>query len=87
MIHPPAALFLAFAALSGTACSLVTVPVKVAGDIVETTVKTTGDIIAAPFNAIGGNGDDKKKKSEAKDAPPASQPSAPASSEKDTPPE
>jgi hypothetical protein len=48
-------LFLATAALTGTACSLVTVPVKVAGGIVETTVTTTGDIVSAPFKAIGGS--------------------------------
>ena len=55
------------AALGGTACSLVTVPVKVAGGIVETTVETTGKVITAPFKAIGG--DDKKETKPAKDAP------------------
>lgn len=48
-------LCLATAALVGPACSLVTVPVKVAGGIVETTVTTTGDVVSAPFNAIGGS--------------------------------
>lgn len=65
------------AALGGTACSLVTVPVKVAGGIVETTVETTGKVITAPFKAIGGddkeeakpNGGQKDAPSESKPAP------------------
>jgi|GEM_PF-2050059 len=48
------------AALGGSACSLVTVPVKVAGGIIETTVKTTGEVIAAPFKAVGGREDSEK---------------------------
>jgi hypothetical protein len=54
----PALACIGIAALSGASCSLVTVPVKVAGGIVETTVETTGKVITAPFKAIGG--DDKK---------------------------
>lgn len=38
-------------ALAG--CSLVTVPVKAASAIVTTTVKTTGDVVTAPFDAVG----------------------------------
>jgi hypothetical protein len=54
----PALACIGITALSGASCSLVTVPVKVAGGIVETTVETTGKVITAPFKAIGG--DDKK---------------------------
>ncbi len=43
-------------------CSLVTVPVKTAGKIVTTTVSTTGHVVAAPFDAVGGH----KEKAEAK---------------------
>jgi hypothetical protein len=61
------AILLALAALGSGSCSLVTVPVKVAGGIVETTVETTGKVIAAPFNAVGGREDsEKKEKSAAK---------------------
>ncbi len=49
----PALVCIGVAALSGASCSLVTVPVKVAGGIVETTVETTGKVITAPFKAIG----------------------------------
>lgn len=34
-------------------CSLVTVPVKTAGKIVETTIETTGKIVTAPFDRGG----------------------------------
>ncbi|GEM_PF-1651074 len=34
-------------------CSLVTVPVKAVSAIVTTTVKTTGDVVTAPFDAVG----------------------------------
>lgn len=57
-------LVLAAAALLGPACSLVTVPVKVAGGIVETTVTTTGDVVSAPFKAIGGNDRDNRDSKE-----------------------
>lgn len=66
------ALLLAAAALAGPACSLVTVPVKVAGGIVETTVTTTGDVVSAPFKAIGGNDRDNrdtKEQQKSSDAP------------------
>ena len=35
-------------------CSLVTVPVKTAGKIVDTTIRTTGQVVEAPFKAAGG---------------------------------
>lgn len=44
------------AASGGVSCSLVTVPVKVAGGIVETTVETTGKVATAPFQAISRDG-------------------------------
>ena len=33
-----------------SSCSLITVPVKTAGAIVETSIKTTGKIVTAPFD-------------------------------------
>jgi hypothetical protein len=46
---------LLFAAVSaGPGCSLVTVPVKTAGGIVNTSVKTTGRVVEAPFKAVSG---------------------------------
>lgn len=35
-------------------CSLVTVPVKTAGKIVDTTIRTTGQVVEAPFKAASG---------------------------------
>jgi hypothetical protein len=49
-------------AVSAASCSLVTVPVKVAGGIVETTVKTTGDVAAAPFKLFSDNSDSTAEK-------------------------
>lgn len=40
-------------------CSLVTVPVKTAGAIVETSIKTTGNIVTAPFD--GGSSEESSK--------------------------
>ena len=37
--------------LCAMGCSLVTVPVKTAGKIVDTTVRTTGQVVEAPFKA------------------------------------
>lgn len=37
--------------LSG--CSLVTVPVKTAGSVANTTVRTTGKVLTAPFKGRG----------------------------------
>ncbi len=45
--------------LSGAGCSLVTVPVKTVGSVVETTVKTTGSVAEAPFKAVGGRREEK----------------------------
>jgi hypothetical protein len=74
-MKPIVAVSVLSAALGGTACSLVTVPVKVAGGIVETTVETTGNVITAPFKAIGGDGkEEKKTKTGQKDAPSSSGP-------------
>ena len=78
-MKPSGILCVLIAVLGGAACSLVTVPVKVAGGIVETTVVTTGKVIAAPFKAMGGNdredsrtsGDQPKAQSEPKPAPAA----------------
>lgn len=39
-------------------CSLVTVPVKTAGEVVETTVETTGNVIEAPFTRSRDEQDD-----------------------------
>ena len=61
---------LAVTAVSAASCSLVTVPVKVAGGIVETTVKTTGDVATAPFKLFSGNSDstaEKKPSNEQRD--------------------
>ncbi|WP_395749105.1 hypothetical protein [Prosthecobacter sp.] len=46
--------------LMAPSCSLVTVPVKTAGKIVTTTVSTTGHVVAAPFDAVGGHKDRKE---------------------------
>ena len=32
-----------------TGCSLVTVPVKAAADVADTAIRTTGDVLTAPF--------------------------------------
>lgn len=40
--------------LCAMGCSLVTVPVKTAGKIVDTTVRTTGQVVEAPFKAASG---------------------------------
>ena len=34
-------------------CSLVTVPVKTAGSVANTTVRTTGKVLTAPFKGRG----------------------------------
>ena len=70
-------------AVSAVSCSLVTVPVKVAGGIVETTVKTTGDVATAPFKLFSGNSDstaEKKPSNEQRDQenPAPSNPPEPA---------
>lgn len=39
--------------LGVSSCSLITVPVKTAGSIVNTTVSTTGRVVTAPFEAAG----------------------------------
>lgn len=39
--------------LGVSSCSLITVPVKTAGSIVNTTVSTTGRVVTAPFEAVG----------------------------------
>jgi hypothetical protein len=44
-----------FLVLGGSACSLVTVPVKTVGSLAETTVKTAGGVAEAPFKAVGGD--------------------------------
>jgi len=36
-----------------SSCSLVTVPVKTAGSVANTTVKTTGKVLTAPFKGRG----------------------------------
>ena len=46
--------FLALTVLGLSHCQLVTVPVKAAGSIVTATVETTGDVVRAPFDAVGG---------------------------------
>ncbi len=48
MIKP--LLCLVFATFLG-GCSLITVPVKTAGSLAETTVRTTGSVVEAPFRA------------------------------------
>lgn len=40
--------------LCSMSCSLVTVPVKTAGKIVDTTIRTTGQVVEAPFKAASG---------------------------------
>ena len=40
--------------LCAMGCSLVTVPVKTAGKIVDTTIRTTGQVVEAPFKAASG---------------------------------
>ena len=40
--------------LCSVGCSLVTVPVKTAGKIVDTTIRTTGQIVEAPFKPASG---------------------------------
>jgi hypothetical protein len=40
--------------LCAMGCSLVTVPVKTAGKIVDTTVRTSGEVVEAPFKAASG---------------------------------
>jgi hypothetical protein len=50
----PSLLLLALMSLFLTRCSLVTVPVKTAGNVVETTVTTAGKVAEAPFKAVGG---------------------------------
>ncbi len=37
-----------------SSCALVTVPVKTAGSIAETTISTTGTVVSSPFQAMGG---------------------------------
>jgi hypothetical protein len=85
MMKKSAVLMLSVAACSGVACSLVTVPVKVAGDIVETTIKTTGDVISAPFSSRGEKDKNGNKETAAKDTKTATPEDSPASSEKDAP--
>ena len=50
----PSLLLPASALLCGAGCSLVTVPVKTAGQVVDTTVRTTGKVVEAPFKAASG---------------------------------
>lgn len=38
-------------------CALVTTPVKVVGTAATTTIKTTGAVVSAPFNAVGDSDD------------------------------
>jgi hypothetical protein len=45
-------------------CSLVTVPVKTAGAIVETSIKTTGKIVTAPFDRGGSDEESSKEEKE-----------------------
>ena len=74
-------------AVSAASCSLVTVPVKVAGGIVETTVKTTGDVATAPFKLFSGNSDStaEKKPSKNQEKPAPSNPPEPAQKNNDSP--
>ena len=45
--------FALVASLIFSSCSLVTVPVKTAGSVANTTVKTTGKVLTAPFKGRG----------------------------------
>lgn len=67
------AIFLICVVLSGSGCSLVTVPIKTVGGLASATVSTTGDVVTAPFDAVGGRESrrarrarEKKEKEEAK---------------------
>jgi hypothetical protein len=50
------------------ACSLVTVPVKTAGGIVNTTVRTSGRVVEAPFKAASGGYRDEDSRKKDKDS-------------------
>jgi hypothetical protein len=42
-----------FAVVALSQCQVVTAPIKAVGGIATQTVETTGDVVTAPFDAVG----------------------------------